>query len=371
MRKIAVYKDEQTKGQWKARFRLDGKDYQKRGFKTKKEAVTWEAQKRLEAKKGEGMLFDTLCSEYLIAQKPRVQKTTYESTKQAIDGHLLPFFKGKKIDAITVEDIITWQNQLMDSKAAYKASYLRSLQARLSAIFNWGSKVYGITSPLRYAPPMGSKKRTKKLDIWTIEDLTKALSYLDRRNPLDDSFYLFLSLAFFTGLRRGELLALTLDDFKEQGLGSDRPVVVVSKSLKKAGGVEYIGSPKTPASRREVAISDSLYQEVTQYTQRLYNYQPNERLFPFYLGSPGRKLKKLVKRAGLPEITPHGLRHSCASMLINSGADPKQVQQFLGHENITETLDTYSHLYEGRQHELVDIMSKEYEKSTKRSKKTR
>lgn len=366
---MAVYKDEQTKGQWKARFRLEGKDYQKRGFKTKKEAVTWEAQKRLEAKKGEGMLFDTLCREYLEAQKPRVQKTTWESAKQAIDRHFLPTFSGRQIDTITVEDIIAWQNKLMDG--CYSSSYLRSLQSRLAAVFNWGVKVYGITSPLKYAPPMGSKKHRKKLQIWTIDDLTRALSYLDRRNPLDDSFYLFLSLAFFTGLRRGELLALTLDDFKDQGLGTARPVVVVSKSLKKAAGVEYIGSPKTPASRREVAISEELYKEVIAYTKRLYDYQPNERLFPFYLGSPGRKLKKLIKKANLPEITPHGLRHSCASILINSGADPKQVQQFLGHENITETLDTYSHLYEGRQHELVDVMSKKYEKSTKHTKKTR
>ena len=57
--------------------------------------------------------------------------------------------------------------------------------------------------------------------------------------------------------------------------------------------------------------------------------------------SVARRLKRFMKRNGLPDLSPHDLRHSCATLLLSSGADIKSVQQILGHTRSTTTLDFY------------------------------
>jgi integrase len=51
--------------------------------------------------------------------------------------------------------------------------------------------------------------------------------------------------------------------------------------------------------------------------------------------------------AGLPDIRFHDLRHTCATLLLNSNVHPKYVQELLGHASISQTLDTYSHVLKG------------------------
>jgi len=56
------------------------------------------------------------------------------------------------------------------------------------------------------------------------------------------------------------------------------------------------------------------------------------------------EFKKLLKKAGLPDVRFHDLRHSTATLLLNKGVHPKVVQEILGHSEISMTLDTYSHV---------------------------
>jgi integrase len=60
-----------------------------------------------------------------------------------------------------------------------------------------------------------------------------------------------------------------------------------------------------------------------------------------------RSFAPLLKRAGLPHIRFHNLRHTCATLLLSRNVHPKYVQELLGHATITVTLDTYSHLMPG------------------------
>jgi integrase len=59
------------------------------------------------------------------------------------------------------------------------------------------------------------------------------------------------------------------------------------------------------------------------------------------------RFKPLLKRAGLPEIRFHDLRHTCATLLLSKNVNPKIVQEMLGHATISQTMDTYSHVMPG------------------------
>jgi integrase len=60
-----------------------------------------------------------------------------------------------------------------------------------------------------------------------------------------------------------------------------------------------------------------------------------------------RHSKPLLKKAGLPDIRFHDLRHTCATLLLTKGVHPKIVSEMLGHSSIAITLDTYSHVIPG------------------------
>ncbi len=80
------------------------------------------------------------------------------------------------------------------------------------------------------------------------------------------------------------------------------------------------------------------------------DYQDQGLIFPGERGQPMRpytltgKLERSLKRAGLPHIRFHDLRHTCATLLLSKGVHPKFVQELLGHATISITLDTYSHV---------------------------
>ena len=69
-----------------------------------------------------------------------------------------------------------------------------------------------------------------------------------------------------------------------------------------------------------------------------------------------RHFLPLLKRAGLPRIRLHDLRHTCATILLSMGQHPKYVQELLGHANISITLDVYSHVLPGMGDSLADAM---------------
>jgi integrase len=92
-------------------------------------------------------------------------------------------------------------------------------------------------------------------------------------------------------------------------------------------------------------------------------WQDNGLVFPTTTGTTmsctnllGRHFKPLLKRAGLPEIRLHDLRHTCATILLMAGKHPKFVQKLLGHASINITLDTYSHVIEEMDGGLGDAM---------------
>ena len=79
-----------------------------------------------------------------------------------------------------------------------------------------------------------------------------------------------------------------------------------------------------------------------------------EPIHPWYLRN---RKNKNAEKAGVKQIRLHDFRHSCASLLINSNASINVVAKYLGHAKIDETLNTYTHLFETKMDEVLNIVN--------------
>jgi integrase len=162
-------------------------------------------------------------------------------------------------------------------------------------------------------------------------------------------------VAVTTGMRQGELLALKWAD-----VDLDRSTVHVRATLRRTKGEGFVFTPpKTARSRRRIRLSPVAVEAVRQHRAR----QAEERLrlgsawddqdlvFANEVGRPieaqnlmARSFRPLLKKAGLPPIRFHDLRHTAATLLLGRGINPKIVSELLGHASVTITLDRYSHV---------------------------
>ena len=180
----------------------------------------------------------------------------------------------------------------------------------------------------------------------------------------ESPYYTLFYLLLHTGLRRGEALALRWKnvDLGLASLGISAYLSVVEAAYK-LNGTYVIKEPKTSHSRRRIALPPSLglvlrQHKAGQEAQRALLGKPltdNDFVFAHPDGSPldpstvSHAFNKVMRKAGLPHIRLHDLRHTHASLLLQAGVHPKIVQERLGHSSIRVTLDTYSHVIGGLQ----------------------
>jgi len=126
--------------------------------------------------------------------------------------------------------------------------------------------------------------------------------------------------------------------------------------------------PKTQKSRRNVVIAPFALELLKQHrVQQLETklkagtaWQEHDYVFSTLVGThlgPNHvveEFKKLLKKAELPNIRFHDLRHSAASLLLTVGVHPKIVQEILGHTQISMTMDIYSHVLPGMQEDAMN-----------------
>ena len=147
-----------------------------------------------------------------------------------------------------------------------------------------------------------------------------------------------------TGLRRGEICALMWKDFDEK-----KGTLNVCRTLhSKEMGMFALGATKTSKGTRTIILPRSIVDLLRQRKKRAVSQWifPNP-LHPEMPTSPDsayRHLKILLKRAGLPNIRFHDLRHTFATHALTSGVDAKTLSGILGHTNASFTLDTYTHV---------------------------
>jgi integrase len=164
----------------------------------------------------------------------------------------------------------------------YSQTYLKTVHNQLTAIFNHAVKYYDLHSnPAAKAGSMGDKN-SGKIDFWTKEEY---LLFIDEMMDKSISFYAF-EMLYWCGIREGELLALTMDDFD-----FDNQTVRINKSYQRIKGRDVITAPKTKKSIRTIKMPDFLCEEMKEYFKMLYGIDKTDRIF------------MITKELSLPQMT--------------------------------------------------------------------
>ena len=346
-------KDPKT-GKWLIQYRYtdwqgNRKKSMKRGFKTKREAEEW-LQNFLATKQADfNMLFEDFLKIYYSDMDTRLREHTMRTKKYVFELKILPYFGKMKMNEITASDIRKWQSELI--KQGYAPTYLKTINNQLAALFNYAVRYYDLpNNPCRKAGSMG-KGKADEMNFWTKEEFDK---FIDAIMNKQQSYMAFMTL-FWTGIRIGELLALNVAD-----VDFEKRTISITKSYQCMGGRDAITEPKTPKSKRVIAIPQFLVVDLQDYVNSMYGGQGEDRLFPITKYYLEHEMQRGIKESGVKRIRIHDLRHSHASLLVEMGFSPLEIANRLGHEKIETTLNTYSHLYPDKREQLADRLDKEY-----------
>ena len=345
---MTAYKDEKT-GKWFAKFYYTNwqgikKQKWKRGFATKKEALGFERDFLEKQSANPDMTFQNLYEIYMEDTAARLKQSTLLTKKAVLQTHILPFFGSKPINEIKASDVRRWQAKLMSSPNNYSQTYLKKINTELNSIINYAKRFYDLnTNPCGKAGTIG-KAKAEEMDYWTYDE------YIAFREGVKDKSlsYICFEVLYWTGMREGELLALSPAD-----IDLDNKTISINRTYQRIEGKDVFTSPKTRKSKRKIPIPDFLCQELSDYIQSRYMPDADERLFPVTKSYLSHEMIRGCKNTDVKKIRIHDIRHSHASLLINQCCDALMLADRLGHEKVSTTLNTYSHLFPHKQQELV------------------
>lgn len=191
--------------------------------------------------------------------------------------------------------------------------------------------------------PQGKKPGKKKQKFMEIEDMKRLIQELKHENTPEANFFLIL---LKTGLRFAEALGITLND-----VDFERKTVSINKTLAYKGhqkGTRAFAPTKNKYSVRTIIVDDAVLYMLWKNAK---GADPDESIFyrlkGFQFNSTlNNKLKRACRKAEVPEITLHSLRHEHATYLVSQGISSMAVAERLGHADDSVTRAVYIHRLE-------------------------
>jgi integrase len=275
-----------------------------------------------------------------------VRPSTYERYEQLVRIHLRPALGGMKLKNLTPVHVRgLYREKLEAGLSARTVQYIHvTLHKALKQAVQDGLIPRNVTEAVK--APQVRREEIRPLSAEQVKMLLET--------ACGDRLEALFVLAIHTGLRQGELLGLKWEDVDLESCA-----LRVRRTLATAKGGSILMAPKTKGSRRSVKLTqgavDVLRSHLPRQLQEIDKagslWRENGLVFASEIGEPlnrhhltSRHFKGLLKRAGLPEIRFHDLRHTCATLLLSKNVNPKIVSEMLGHASIAITLDTYSHV---------------------------
>jgi integrase len=356
-------------GLWMARYTVETPTGPKRQTiyaETRKEAA--EKLARALADRADGIVFDDknlTLGEYLDrwlsdAVRGTVRESTYSRDKYLVTNHVKPSIGRVKLKNVNALHLQSHYRERLDS--GLSGSTVQKIHHVLHK---------ALTQAMRWDLIPRNPADLVKAPTPTPKEM-HPLSALEARKLLEaargDRLEALYVLAVHTGMRRGELLALKWAD-----VDLDLATVRVRRTLTRGeDGRGYVmGAATKNGKGRHVRLTTRAVEALKRHRARQAKeklkvgglYRDQDLVFAGEGGNPinpsnlrNRSFKPLLERAGLPRITFHDLRHTCASLLFQRNVHPKFVQELLGHASVAITLDTYSHMLPGMGSEAADAI---------------
>ena len=282
------------------------------------------------------MTVKELFSEWLSAIKLRVKPSTYANYLMKVEKHILPIFGGLRYDTLTVHILNNFIQEKLGSSLS--AKYVSDIIIIFKSMSKYTAKIHGFRNIL--ADVELPKVHRKEAIILTHLQQLQLCRYL-QRNLCTTSLCILLSL--YTGLRVGEVCGLMWADidFEKSILTVRRTVQRIRNS---AHGTELISdTPKSHTSQRTIPIPQFLIKLLRESRSNENCYilsGSNHIIEPRTLQ---RRFKSILKKADLPSVSYHSLRHAFATNCLQAGFDVKTLSEILGHASVETTLNRYVH----------------------------
>ncbi|RKQ32311.1 site-specific integrase [Oceanobacillus halophilus] len=331
----------------------------RRGFKTKREAQ--EAATKLEQEITNGLLinnnnltFEEVYKQWFENHSKTIKPSTKKTIESKFKKYLLPKFGSLKIKEIT-----RLYCQKVINEIAENIASVNDYKIQANQVFKYAVKMdlisknpmEYVTIPKRKEELIADTKYVEERNYWKKDEIKKFLKIANSDLPQRDQ--LLFHLLIYTGARKGEVLALTWDD-----IDFNAKTIRFGKTLFFNNGKHYLQQPKTAHSKRLISLDTKSLSLLKKWRTRLIEanlasssiLEKNNLVFtrdnglPLRLAYPNDKLKSVIKKYNLHEITIHGLRHTHASLLFEAGATIKEVQERLGHSDIQMTMNIYTHV---------------------------
>lgn len=274
-----------------------------------------------------------------LKEKKTVKATTlkgYDYSTRKITADIGPL----QVREVTSKDIQKYITRLETSNLSPKS--IKNIVSYLSSAFD--QAVATGTLPSNPCAKIHLPKQ-KKPDIVILKQdqidimLKESLFY-----GLD--FKVCLELAVYMGLRRSEILGL-----KESDIDIEKRLLHVKRTRHEIDGKSILQDTKTETSTRTLVIPEIVLQDIKELLDHHKKYKTDFLVLtsdhPMRPDYTKETLRRLWKRCDIPEVTLHGLRHTCASMLNASNQfDIAEISSFLGHSSINTTHGVYTHIFD-------------------------
>jgi integrase len=297
-------------------------------------------------------------------KKRTTRSSTYMRYRVALYAHILPALGHLQLNKVTLRVIQRFYNQKLDE--GQSPSSVITMNTVLHQAFEYAvnERLIGVNPCRGVALPT---KKKRELHPLTIEQAQQLL-----QSAQGTMFEPFIALALTLGVRHGELLALRWQDIDfAQGVLSIHHTLTVAEDYH-----FVVGDPKTEAGERAIMLPQPVSEILVAYRTEQTRvrakagpaWQEHDLVFCTPQGKqlgPGdvrQRFYRLLKRAGLPRIHIHDLRHSAATLMRSMGVDLKVIQEILGHSTLDMTANIYSHVLPSMQKEAVERMNHLFQK---------